>query len=453
MIRVLAVDDEEPFRRLLKKELTRKGFYLDTASDGSSALKMLEKESYDVVLIDIIMPGMDGLSLLKKINSVESPPPVIVLTGKATVETAVEAMKNGAYDYMTKPFKLDEIEILLHRANEFNRLSIKSEALEQELVRHESSHEFVGQSGPMLELKNLIKKVAPSDSTVLITGESGTGKELVANSIWKNSKRSNALFTALNCATLSEHLIESELFGHEKGSFTTAYKTKYGIVEAAENGTLLLDEIGELPVELQPKLLRFMDSGEFRRVGGNKTYTADVRVIASTNRDLSEMVAGGKFREDLFYRLNVINLAVPPLRVRMDDLPELVELFVKRYSAKLVKDVKGVRPEALACLKRYHWPGNVRELENVIERAVILCDTDHIETEDISKYMEHTVKAGNDTYGEPQTGLQLEEMEKNHIEKVLRETGGNQTKASGILGINRKTLYLKLKKYGLNTDS
>ena len=452
MIRVLAVDDEEPFRRLLKKELTRKGFYLDTASDGSSALGMLEEESYDVVLIDISMPGMSGLSLLKEINSVESPPPVIVLTGKATVETAVEAMKNGAYDYMTKPFKLDEIEILLHRANEFNRLSIKSEALEQELVRHEASQEFIGQSEPMLEIKRLIKKVAPSDSTVLITGESGTGKELVANSIWKNSKRSNALFTALNCATLSEQLIESELFGHERGSFTTAYKTKYGIVEAADKGTLLLDEIGELPVELQPKLLRFMDSGEFRRVGGNKTYTADVRVIASTNRDLSEMVAEGKFRGDLFYRLNVINIAVSPLRERMDDLPELVGLFVRRYSAKLVKDVKGVRPEALACLKKYHWPGNVRELENVIERAVILCDTDHIETEDISKYMDYTVRAGKDTSRGTQSCLQLEEMEKNHITRVLRETGGNQTKASMILGINRKTLYLKLKKYGLNTD-
>ncbi|KKL74479.1 hypothetical protein LCGC14_2064470, partial [marine sediment metagenome] len=312
MIKVLAVDDEEPFRRLLKKELTRKGFLLETASEGETALGMIEANTFDVVLLDILMPGMDGISLLKKINGTASPPRIIVLTGKATVETAVEAMKNGAYDYMTKPFKLDELELALKRAYEFKRLSIKSEALEQELVRHEASHELVGQSEPMLEIRRLIKKVAPSDSTVLITGESGTGKELVANSIWKNSKRSNALFTALNCATLSEQLIESELFGHEKGSFTTAYKTKYGIVEAADKGTLLLDEIGELPVELQPKLLRFMDSGEFRRVGGNKTHTADVRVIASTNRNLSEMVAGGKFREDLFYRLNVINLVVPP---------------------------------------------------------------------------------------------------------------------------------------------
>ena len=448
MIKVLAVDDEEPFRRLLKKELTRKGFHLETASEGETALGMIEANTFDVVLLDIIMPGDDGLSLLKKINATDSPPRIIVLTGKATVETAVEAMKNGAFDYMTKPFKLDELELALKRAYEFKRLSIKSEALEQELVRHEASHELVGQSEPMLEVKRLIKKVAPSDSTVLITGESGTGKELVANSIWKNSKRSNALFTALNCATLSEQLIESELFGHEKGSFTTAYKTKYGIVEAADKGTLLLDEIGELPVELQPKLLRFMDCGEFRRVGGNKTYTADVRVIASTNRDLLEMVAEGKFREDLFYRLNVINLAVPPLRKKMDDLPRLVELFIERYARKLTKGIRGISPEALEILKDYHWPGNVRELENVIERAVLLADSTLIGLEEISL---HAEPSRADTM--PEGSLQLEDMERRHIKRVIEESGWNQTRASRLLGINRKTLYLKLKKYGLTTDS
>jgi two-component system response regulator AtoC len=453
VIKVLAVDDEEPFRRLLKKELTRKGFSLETASDGLGALKMLDEGAYDVVLIDIIMPGMNGIELMKKIRALPSPPQVIVLTGKATVETAVEAMKHGAYDYITKPFKLNEVEIVLHRAYEFDRLSRKSEVLEQELIRQESRMEFVGDSSEMEEIKKVILKVAPSDSTVLILGESGTGKELVANSIWQHSKRSDAPFTALNCATLSGQLIESELFGHEKGAFTTAYKTKYGIVEAVNNGTLLLDEIGELPLELQAKLLRFMDSGEFRRVGGNKTYTMDVRVIAATNRNLSKLVKEGNFRQDLYYRLNVINLTVPPLRERMADLPPLVELFIKRYSQKLIKAVKGISKDAMLRLKEYEWPGNVRELENVIERMVILCDGNTIGLEDISRHMDSgAVHINKDSGGEADDFPHLQDMEKSYIRRVLKDTGGNQTKASEILGINRKTLYLKLKKYGLNDD-
>jgi DNA-binding NtrC family response regulator len=452
MIKVLAVDDEEPFRRLLKKELTRKGFYLNTSASGDEALQMLADETYDVVLLDIMMPGMDGITLMKKINSSNAAPMVVVLTGKATVETAVEAMKSGAFDYMTKPFKLDEIEIVIRRAYEFSALSQKSEMLEQELIRQEAAlPDMVGSSKRMQDVMKLVRKVAPSDSTVLVLGESGTGKELISNSIWKHSKRNNAPFIALNCATLSNQLIESELFGHEKGSFTTAYKTKYGIVETVNNGTLLLDEIGELPLELQPKILRFLDSGEFRRVGGNSTLNSDVRVIAATNRNLQGFVDEGKFREDLYYRLNVFSISMPSLKERIEDLEPLVDLFIKRYSAKQVKKLSGISPEALKMLKAYNWPGNIRELENVIERAVILSESDIIDVDDLTQHAEFgQVKQGDE---DDVSYVQLDEMERSYIEKVLNETGGNQTKASQILGINRKTLYHKIKKYGLGPTS
>jgi two-component system response regulator AtoC len=449
MIRVLAVDDDEPFRRLLKKELSRKGFAVDVAPEGDTAARMLSDKVYDVMLLDIIMPGINGIELMKKINREPSTPPIIVLTGKATVETAVDAMKNGAFDYLTKPLKLEEMEILIHRASEYGRLSRKNEILEQELLRQENQHRLVGESQQIKSIIELVKKIAPADSTVLITGESGTGKELVANAIWQYSKRSASPFIALNCATLSGQLIESELFGHEKGSFTTAYKTKYGIVEAANKGTLLLDEVGEFPMELQAKLLRFLDSGEFRRVGGTQTLTADVRVIASTNRDLEDLVGGGQFREDLFYRLNVISIVVPPLRERMEDLPELVKFFMNKYSQNLNKDVGRISGSAMKRLQSYSWPGNIRELENVVERAVILSDSGTIEDDDLSIQGEG---AAPDERGASDSYPQLEELERDYIERVLSITGGNQSKASQILGINRKTLYHKIKKFGLGNN-
>jgi len=450
MIRVLAIDDEEPFRRLLKNELTRKGFDLDTAPDGEAALEMLQNATYDAVLLDIMMPGIDGISLLKRFRKDPHFPPVIVMTGRATVETAVEAMKNGAYDYMTKPYKLDEIEIVLNRAYEYYRVSRKTEILEQELIRQEQPTELVGQSRQIKEVFALVRKIAPTDSTVMITGQSGTGKELVANAIWRFSNRSNAPYTALNCATLSAQLIESELFGHEKGSFTMAYKTKFGIVEAMDKGTLLLDEVGELPLELQSKLLRFLDSGEFRRVGGNRTLKANVRLLAATNRELRELVEQGQFREDFYYRLNVINITLPPLRDRKDDIPELADFFLERFSKKLSKSVKGISPEALDALCQYPWPGNVRELENEIERAVILCESDMVGLDDLALCSARDRREAQASSGEENGYMELKDVEKDYIERVLRENGGNQSKASQILGINRKTLYLKIKKYGLD---
>jgi DNA-binding NtrC family response regulator len=444
MINILVVDDEEPFRRLLKKELGRKGYSVEVASDGSEALRLLRDRSFDVVLLDVVMPGVDGISLMKTVKEDPGTPSIIVLTGKATVETAVEAMKNGAYDYLTKPYKLDELVIVIDRAYEYSRLSVKSKLLEQELVRKESPFEFIGRSRQLRDILALIQKVAPTDSPVFIQGESGTGKELIANTVWHYSTRKDAPLIALNCASLSENLIESEIFGHEKGAFTSAYQMKHGLVEVADKGTLFLDEIGEMPVGLQAKLLRFLDSGEFRRVGGNKTLSVDVRVIAATNKDLTAMIKTGKFREDLYYRLNVINIAIPPLRERKEDIVELSRHFLRNYAKKLSKSITDFTAEALELLTGYHWPGNVRELENVIERAVIICETDTIGAEDLS-IPSHAAVA------EPGANPPLEEIEKTYILRVLKETGNNQSKASQLLGIDRKTLYLKLKKYGINS--
>jgi DNA-binding NtrC family response regulator len=443
MINVLVVDDEEPFRRLLKKELTRKGYSVEVAPDGSEALRHLHDKSFEVILLDVVMPGIDGISLMKKLKEDSGTPAIIVLTGKATVETAVEAMKNGAYDYLTKPYKLDELVIVIDRAYEYGRLSVKSKLLEQELVRKESPFEFIGRSRQLRDILALIQKVAPTDSPVFIQGESGTGKELVANTVWHLSTRKDAPFIALNCASLSENLIESEIFGHEKGAFTSAYQMKHGLVEVADKGTLFLDEIGEMPIGLQAKLLRFLDSGEFRRVGGNKTLSVDVRMIAATNKDLTGMIKTGKFREDLYYRLNVINLTIPALRERKEDIAELSRHFLKKYAKKLSKAITDFTPEALELLAGYHWPGNVRELENVVERAVILCDSDRIGADDLSIPSSAKVE-------ELGTNPSLEEMEKAYILRVLKEAGNNQSKASQLLGIDRKTLYLKLKKYGIS---
>ncbi len=442
-IRVLVVDDEEPFRRLLKKELTRKGFIVETAADGQTALDLLREQVFSVILLDIVMPGIDGISLMNRLRNDPASPVIVVLTGKATVETAVEAMKNGAYDYLSKPYKLDELVIIVNRAYEYGRLSVKNRLLQQELVRKESPVEFVCAGDKMKAVLSLIRKTAPTDSPVLIQGDSGTGKELVADTIWHFSRRNAFPLIALNCASLSENLIESELFGHEKGSFTSAYQAKNGIVEVADKGTLFLDEIGEMPLGLQAKLLRFLDSGEFRRVGSNRNLAVDVRVIAATNKDLVERVREGAFREDLYYRLNVINISIPPLRERKDDIAVLALHFIRKYAAKLSKPIEGCAPAALEMLAAYDWPGNVRELENVIERAVILCDADKIGPQDLAIPATTSLAPR----GEQPS---LDEMEKDYILRVLREAKGNQSRASQILGIDRKTLYLKLKRYGIS---
>lgn len=441
-IRILIVDDEEPIRRLLKKELSRKGFYTDTAENGDIALRKLMDSSFDIILLDIVMPDMNGISLLKTLKNDPASPAIIVLTGRATVDTAVDAMKAGAYDYLTKPYKLDELSIVINRAYEQKKLSLENQLLQKELARRETPDDFVGTSAQFQQVLKLIRKIAPTDSTVLITGESGTGKELVAHYIWKMSNRNARSFVALNCSTLSENLMESELFGHEKGAFTNACNVKNGLVETADGGTLFLDEIGEMPVALQTKLLRFLDSGEFRRVGANKTLKANVRIITATNRNLDNVMMKGSFREDLFYRLNVINIEIPPLRERKEDIHPLAEYFIKKYGRKISKRIMALDRGAEEILLRYDWPGNVRELENVIERAVILCDSDVISGEDLAV-------TGNVFPHKNNSFPQLREVEKDYILAVIKQTGGNQTEASKLLGVDRKTLYLKLKKYGI----
>jgi len=448
MIKVLVVDDEESLRKVLKKELSRKGFYVEVAQDGEEGLRFLRNEAFDVVLLDIVMPGMTGIEFMKEVKKDPLAPSIIVLTGKATVENAVLAMKSGAFDYITKPYKLDELEVLIKKAFEYRSLKIKSELLEKELVKKELP-ELVFSSEEMKKIIDLVKKIAPTDSPVLIQGESGTGKEVIAKTIWYHSKRKGLPFFGLNCATFSENLIESELFGHERGAFTSAYQTKLGIVEVANKGTLFLDEIGEMPVSLQAKLLRFLDSGEFRRVGGTKNLKSDV-IIAATNRDLSELVRKGEFRQDLFYRLNVINIYLPPLRDRRDDIPTLAEYFLKKFSMKLSKSLKGFTQDAMEALLIYDWPGNVRELENVIERAVILSEGEEITRDLLSLPATDNKKYKVQTPGETSENIyDLNEMERLHILRVLQEARGNRSAASKLLGIDRKTLYLKLKKYGI----
>jgi two-component system response regulator AtoC len=449
MIKVLVVDDEESLRKVLKKELSRKGFYVEVAQDGEEGLRFLRNEAFDVVLLDIVMPGMTGIEFMKEVKKDPLAPSIIVLTGKATVENAVLAMKSGAFDYITKPYKLDELEVLIKKAFEYRSLKIKSELLEKELVKKELP-ELVFSSEEMKKIIDLVKKIAPTDSPVLIQGESGTGKEVIAKTIWYHSKRKGLPFFGLNCATFSENLIESELFGHERGAFTSAYQTKLGIVEVANKGTLFLDEIGEMPVSLQAKLLRFLDSGEFRRVGGTKNLKSDVRIIAATNRDLSELVRKGEFRQDLFYRLNVINIYLPPLRDRRDDIPTLAEYFLRKFSMKLSKSLKGFTQDAMEALLIYDWPGNVRELENVIERAVILSEGEEITRDLLSLPATDNKKYKVQTPGETSENVyDLNEMERLHILRVLQEVRGNRSVASKLLGIDRKTLYLKLKKYGI----
>jgi len=449
MIKVLVVDDEEPFRRLLKRELSRKGFSVEVAADGREALALLRERAFDVILLDIVMPGLDGPATMKQPREDPAAPAIIVLTGRATVETAVEAMKNGAFDYLTKPYKLDELIVLVNRAHEFGSLSVKNRLLEQELVRQETPPDFVGRSRQLRQIQALIRKVAPTDSPVLILGESGTGKELVANTLWRASLRREQPLIPLNCATLSENLIESELFGHERGAFTSAVATKHGLVEVADRGTLFLDEIAELPLALQPKLLRFLDTGEYRRVGGTRAQSVDVRVIAATNRDLRGLIAAGRFREDLFYRLNVITLEIPPLRERPEDVPDLARHFLRKYGRKTACAARDFSEQALAALAAYRWPGNVRELENVVERAAILCEGDPIRPEDLAVPAAAAAGAGGASAAGGAGPLALGDLEREHILRVLRESGGNQSRASQLLGIDRKTLYLKLRKYGL----
>ena len=451
-ISILVVDDEETFLQLVKALLSNEGYKAEVAKDGVLAINALQQQIFDLVLLDIKLPRVDGMEVLKYIHDHSFDTQVIMLTGLHDVKIAVECMQLGAYSYITKPFVENELLAVIEHAIERKRLSIENKVLKSELARHTSTGNIIGESRPMLELLNIAAKVAPTDSPVLIQGASGTGKELVANFLHKNSSRKDQQFVALSCASIPENLLESELFGHEKGAFTDAYAMKQGIVEIANGGTLFLDEIGEISLMIQPKLLRFLQTGEYRRVGNNKNFKSDVRVISATNKNLHEETGTGKFREDLLYRINVITLSIPSLRERPEDIPMLVDYFLKNRVRP--RELIMIEPKALELLMKYDWPGNVRELENVIERASILCKENLICVEDIALPIgkrtgfikESAGAAGGLLIG---SAVSVHEIEKVHIAGVLKTVGWNKNTAAQILGISLKTLYTKIQQYNL----
>jgi len=439
--RILIIDDEDDFRELLVKRLNRKNFMAIGAPTGQEALEVLNEELFDLAVIDLKMPGMNGLQLLQEIKRFQSEIEVIILTGHGTTESAVEAMKMGAYDYLTKPVDLKELQVLLDKAMEKVLLKRKNKGLSAALERENIGrlHGILGSSTAIEKLRTLIYKVADSTSSVLIEGESGTGKELVSRALHFQSSRANAPFIVVDCSALPEQLLESELFGYEKGAFTGAQNSKTGLVEMADGGSLFLDEVGELALGLQAKFLRFLETGEFRRVGDNRLRRVKVRVIAATNRDLVEEVKQGNFREDLFFRLNVLRIKVPPLRERKSDIPLLANFFLKQKAPE-----KSITTEALQALLNYHFPGNVRELANLIERATLLTEGNLINPEDLFGNIERK------TNNQP---LTLAEVEKIHIQKILDQCKWNKSEAACILGISLRNLYRKIDTYGLKPNN
>ena len=439
--RVLIVDDDILIRTRLEEELAERDFVVESVTDGEAALARLRESSYDAVLLDQLLPGADGLDVLGQIQKTRDAPHVILLTAHGSIESAVEAMKLGAFDYLKKPYNIDNMEALLRRACEMRRLTHEVTMLRGALSRP-SVPSLTCNSLQMKRLMRIIEKCAPTDSTVLIQGETGTGKELVAHEIYRRSSRSDKPFMPVNCGALQEQLLESELFGHEKGSFTGSSGMRHGLFEVADGGTLFLDEIGEMHPSTQVKLLRVLQSGEVRRVGGNRVMHVDVRVIASTNKDLAHETKRGTFREDLFYRLSVLALRVPPLRERMEELPHLIDYFLKQASTRLGTPPKTVSDDALAVLTNHNWPGNVRELENIVQLAAVLSDEPVIRVVDLPQHLltpSQPTPRGEDA-------LSLEQVETEHLLRVLRRNGGNKRKTARDLGIDTKTLYNKLKK-------
>ncbi|MFN0159099.1 MAG: sigma-54-dependent transcriptional regulator [Bacteroidota bacterium] len=447
---LLIVDDEESLRTLLETELAEsEEFTVDTASDGGQAINQIQAKVYDVVLLDIRMPRVSGIEVLKFIQEYSPTTQVIILTNYADVKTAIQTIKLGAYDFLSKPYDIDELFNTIHRAIERKQLFIDNKLMKSELNRRVGNFEIIGQSPSFLKLVESATRFAESDSFVLIQGASGTGKELIANLIHRRSPRNNRPFVAVNCASIPDTLLESELFGHEKGAFTNAYTTKQGLVEVANGGTLFLDEVGDISPTIQPKLLRFLETGEFRRVGGTNLLTVDVRVVTATNKDLRAEVAGGRFREDLLYRLNVVTLRMPSLKERSEDIPILAEFFLTRKTKS--KTPKKLAPNALRLLMSHDWPGNVRELEHVLEGAVLLAIGDTIDESDLSMYFHRDkVQSSSVLDAMPANGDEsLDTLERLHIERTLKQYNYSRTKTADVLGISKKTLYLKIKHYGM----
>ncbi|MCD4715454.1 MAG: sigma-54 dependent transcriptional regulator, partial [Desulfobacterales bacterium] len=443
---VLVVDDEAVVRNGINKALHNRGMTTKLAANGREALLLLGSHAFDLVILDIRMPDIDGVEVLKKIRSQYPETDVIMITGYPTIDTAVHCIKLGALDFLVKPFRLDDLDAALNKISSSSGPPRKS-VIESNGLRFDSKKKLIiGRSRPIKEIFEKIVKVAPTDSTVLITGESGTGKELVARAIHENSDRNNQEFVAVDCSSLVETLLESELFGHVKGSFTGANQTKHGFFELANHGTFFFDEISNLSLNIQAKLLRVIQEREFRKVGDQKKIKLDIRIISASNINLEESVRSGDFREDLYYRLSVVPIRVPPLRRRKEDIPILVHHFLEKFSKKIKRNMPEVSPEAMELLKEHAWPGNVRELEHIIERILILEDTDIIRTRDLPSFIS---QREGDFQMFSEEIFSLQELEKRYIRFVLRRTKGKKKEAADILGINRKTLGMKIKKYGL----
>jgi len=450
-IRVLVVDDEQSMRDLLAIMLRQAGYDVTTADGGEAAIERLKAESFDLVLTDLRMRKVDGLAVLKAAKEHAPRTVVLVVTAYASTETAVEAMKLGAYDYITKPFKLDELKVTVANALERHRLREENLALKRQLLRERGFENFVGRSPKILDVFETIRKTADSGSTVMITGESGTGKELVAQALHWESSRRGGPFVSVNCGAVPETLMESELFGHVKGAFTGAVASTEGLFAAADGGTLFLDEITEIPHTVQVKLLRAVQERQIRRVGDTRDVKIDVRLIAASNRDLGRAVADGLLREDLFYRLNVIPIHLPPLRDRREDIPLLVAHFIKKLSNEVGRPVRGVTPDALAVLEQYHWPGNIRELENVVERAIVLGSSDLLEADGLPVGLRQPRDRHDVPLELPAEGIDLEAMldriEHRYMQLALERVGGVQTRAAELLRVSFRQFRYKLQKF------
>lgn len=449
---ILVVDDDPGHRMTLKTILKSWGYHSEEAGDGTEAVEKVHESPSDLILMDVRMAVMSGIEALKRIKEYNPAIPILIMTAYSSVESAVEALKAGAYDYLTKPLDFDALKITVERALEHKNLKAENEALREKLYSDFDLKNIVGKSRPMKELIDMVAMIAPSEATVLITGESGTGKELIARSIHYNGGRKDGPMVVVNCAALAETLLESELFGHEKGAFTGADKRREGRFMQANKGTIFLDEIGEMSPMMQAKLLRVIQDREIQRVGSDETIKVDARIVAATNRNLEEEVSSGKFREDLYYRLNVVVLDVPPLREHSDDIPLLVQHFLDKFAKRYRKRVKGFTPLAMDMLLKYRWPGNVRELENAVERAVIILPGDYITEKELPLTLTESYPGRAVTgvipegFTEPQS---LEDIEKEAVLAALEAAGGNKSEAARKLRITRKTLHKKLQKYGV----
>ncbi len=450
---ILVIDDKDSMRTMLSQTLSDEGYQVDVVEAGNKALDLARLKNYDVALTDLKMPAMDGLEVLTGLKEIDNDIAVIIMTAYGTVETAVEAMKKGAFDFITKPFDPDHLTVLVQRALENRRLLAENSLLREELAQNLGFSEIIGQNEKMKEVSRLIQKVAGSDTSVLLLGESGTGKELFARAIHNLSNRRDKSYVAINCAAIPSELLENELFGSEKGAFTSSVSRKMGKFEIANNGTIFLDEIGDLDIALQAKLLRVLQQKSFERLGGNKTVNVDVRVIAATNMDLNEMIRKKQFREDLYYRLSVFPITIPPLRERSDDIQPLADYFIGRYCREMKKPSKSLSRESVAILQKYHWPGNVRELENTIERAIILAEGKKINPEHMAVRLRSTDEIRlREGAGLKEIGAHAQmQAERSAIIRVLKQVRGNKRKCAEVLKIDYTTLFDKLKKYEVDS--